>query len=152
MKLQTKPKWVIGIDPDCDRNGIAVYNTMIKELEDVKALSFIDLMQYIESFMENIGEDSYLIRLEAGWLCKKSNWHGQTGVVAQRISKNVGANHEVGRQIEKYLISKSFNYELIKPIGYSKLFIDAKVFKSVTKWEGITNGDSRSACAMVWGY
>jgi hypothetical protein len=152
MKLKEKPKWIIGIDPDCDRSGIAVYNTMINELEEVKALSLLDLFEYIKSFKENIGLDTYLIRLEAGWLEKKSNWHGGNNFVAQRIAKNVGSNHEVGRQIEKYLIQQKYNYELLKPLGYSNIFKDAEVFKQVTGWMKQTNEDSRASGAMVWGY
>lgn len=149
MKLLNKPKYIIGIDPDVDQSGIAIYDTELKQLTDVRSVPLFALCEQIDV---TVAGGNYLIRLEAGWLKKKSNWHGGKGAVAQCIAKQVGRNHEIGRQIEKYLIQQKYNYELLEPRGYSNIFKDAEFFKQVTGWTKQTNEDSRASCAMVWGY
>lgn len=149
MKLLNKPKYIIGIDPDVLKCGFSVYDTELKQLTDVRSVPLFALLEQIDVTVSN---GNYLIRLEAGWLSKKSNWHGGRDKVAQKIASQVGRNHEVGRQIEKYIIQQKYNYELLKPNGYSKIFKDAEYFKQVTGWSKQTNEDSRASCAMVWGY
>lgn len=149
MKLLNKPKLIIGIDPDVSKCGFAVYDTELKQLTDVRSVPLFALLEQIDV---TVACGNYLIRLEAGWLKKKSNWHGGSYSVAQCIAKQVGRNHEIGRQIEKYLIKQKYNYELLEPKGYSNIFKDADTFKQVTGWTKQTNEDSRASCAMVWGY
>lgn len=151
--MTNKYLYAIGVDPDVDRSGIAVYEILRNKLIVVDSLSLCDLFDSIINLKNTLDIDEFIVRLEAGWLQKKSNWHASMNqYTAQRIASNVGANHEIGRQIEKMLIRHNINYELLNPSGYSSFFKDAELFKRTTGWNEKTNNDSRSACAMVWGY
>ena len=116
----------IGIDPDVDRNGVAILFTVNRNfhLEGMKFWELIGVMQ------ENIDEGrTFFVRLEAGWLLPKSNWHGASSKFAgERIAKNVGANHQVGKLIEAWLVKNNVPYELVKPKGK----VSAEYFLSLT--------------------
>jgi hypothetical protein len=90
-------KIIIGIDPDTDKSGVAALLIGTKQLE-LETMKFFDLFKYLALHKDNIKE----VVVEAGWLNKKSNFHinpRQTKEAGERISKNVGANHETGRKI-----------------------------------------------------
>lgn len=135
----------IGIDPDTDKSGVAIYNTGTKKLKEVKALSFWDLIDELDSWTIPIH-----VIIEAGWLIKKSNWHtsqGQTKAVGETIAKNVGANHQVGKLIEKFCIQENIEYTLREPRGK----VTDETFKKLTKWTEKTNQDMRDAAMLVYG-
>ena len=69
----------IGIDPDVEKNGVALVERKTKKLE-VTTLTFSELMDYI-SFIKRVSESdgcTYRVVIEAGWL-NKSNWHLHRG-------------------------------------------------------------------------
>ena len=50
---------------------------------------------------------------------KKSNFHPtQLKLVGERIAKNVGANHQIGKLIEEYCIKYNIKYRLIRPTAH----------------------------------
>ena len=138
-----KPKYYIGIDPDTDKSGYAIWCTETKELE-----------LYTKSFSEIIIDFELLlvpieIVIEAGWLNKKSNWHNsKTMATASKIGKNVGANHQVGKCIAELCIAKSIPYRLVKPTSHKK---DHDTFCKITGYKGRTNQEKRDAAMLVYG-
>lgn len=133
----------IGIDPDCDKSGMAAWDTKKKELIWFKVMKFWDIYDIF------IREGQYLsVIVEAGWLSPKSNWHNerQGARLASRIGKNVGANHQVGKLIAEMCDYLKIPYQLVMPQGK----IDAKNFERIT---GIkkSNQDLRDAVMLVWG-
>jgi len=139
----------IGIDPDTNKSGFAVYNADSKRLTLVKSLKFPELINELERWEYRIIK----VRIEAGWLNAKSNFHssaGQTKAAGERIAKNVGRNQEVGKKIAEMCDYMGIEYELIKPIGTKN--IDSKTFAKITGWVGSTNQDSRDAAMLVWNY
>lgn len=130
----------IGVDPDIDKCGYAVWDTEDKSIEH-RTMSIVELFEDFKLWNVKIH-----VVLEAGWLINKSNWHGKTGVVAQQIAKRVGENHACGKIIEQYLKYHKISYQLVKPKGK----IDAKVFEKIT---GIkrSNQDVRDAVMLVYG-
>jgi hypothetical protein len=133
----------IGIDPDVDKSGFAVWDG--NNYIELTCLSLPDLMTALKAY-----HDEYLvmIRLEAGWLAKGLNWHA--GGLAS--ANAVGRNHEIGRQIEKYCKANGIAYTLVKPLGYSSCTHER--FCMITKWPKHirTNGDVRVAALLVYGY
>jgi len=143
MGVQGLREYYIGIDPDCIKSGVALWNSKLKKYEFIKALKFFDLLELINEY-----KDTAMVVLEAGWMNKKNNWHlSQNQFTAQRIAKNVGENHKVGKLIAEYLERIKIEHLLVVPkqkkISY-ELFL---------KYTGIKekNQDKRDAAMLVLG-
>lgn len=136
-------KCFIGIDPDVQKSGFAVWYK--KQFLELDCYDLPDLFEQLKYY-----NDQYQVkvRLEAGWLAKGLNWHnGGLG-----SANAVGRNHEIGRQIEKYCIKEKIPYELVKPLGYSKYTHDQ--FCKYTGWskKTKTNPETRVAGLLVYGF
>lgn len=142
-----KQKILIGIDPDCDKNGVCIYYARTYfELLNLRFFELFDKLNFLKG-CENLQIKVYL---EAGWL-NKSNWHkvinGNSAINAN-IGLRTGANHEVGRKIVEMCECLKIDYELIKP---KKSKVDAKTFKALTKYQQRTNQEQRDAAMLVFG-
>lgn len=141
----TKEKIYIGIDPDVDLCGIACWDAETKSFDYIKKMGFWDIIEEIKLW--NI--PLHLV-IEAGWLIKKSNFHThpkQGKRVGERIAKNVGSNHQIGKLLYEYCNRKKITVTLVKPQGKIK----AETFKNLTKWQTRTNQDMRDAAMLVFG-
>ena len=88
----------VAIDPDTQKSGVAFIEAATRKLE-VSALTFPELIDYLK-WAKRISTESgqtVLIAIEAGWLNSISNYHTAANRAGQRIAKNVGANHAVGK-------------------------------------------------------
>lgn len=140
-----KYEYLIGIDPDLDKSGVAHYSD--KSIQECTSLTMWDLFNHITHLCNklNAWKISYIVLLEAGHL-NKNTWHkgGRGG------SKNVGKGQAVGIIIEQFLKAHEINYKLVAPAGYSKFFKDEKLFQKETGWTERTNQDARAAAAIVF--
>lgn len=148
-----KHKIYIGIDPDVDKSGFAIWDANDKRFEEI---CLETLPEVFIRLVKLSNEHSVMVRLEAGWLLSKSNFstrnvYGSRGA-NERIAKNVGANHEIGKQIEKFCVAYNVPYELVKPLGYSAY--DHEHFCSLTRWplNVRTNSEKRVAGMLVYGF
>jgi hypothetical protein len=144
---------LIGIDPDIEKSGMALWNTDNKQLS-LFNLSFFELFDF---FKQNTVDK---VIIEAGWLNEKTNWHKgyynksknqfmQNSVaVNERISKHTGANHEIGKKIAEMCTYLNIKYELVVPKS-SK--IKTEYFQKIT---GIkkSNQEQRDAAMLVFGF
>lgn len=134
---------IVGIDPDIDKSGVAV-------LHDTKAIEMTTLT--FTKTLEFVRMNKPIIKcvyVEAGWLNKKSNWHGASNMsVAARVGKNVGENHATGK-----LLIQCIEAEGIKviPVQPTKTKLDAEQFDKLTKYKGRTNQEVRDAAMLIWG-
>jgi len=136
----------IGIDPDVDKNGMAIFNHEDSQLSlyefDLSDL-FMQLLKHKAICQKNKVE--LTVRLEAGHRVKRT-WQARTvGTI-----KNVGRNNEIGAQIEKFLVKHSFKHELVEPCGLSKYKHDQ--FCSITNWDKkkATNPEKRVAGLLAF--
>lgn len=94
---------VIGIDPDCDRSGVAVLDMGTMEMQ-VHAMTFPELVQYLTCLAaDGLDGMRILVVVEASWMTE-TNWHGRRGDgyrVAAKKGYSVGRNHETGRKISE---------------------------------------------------
>lgn len=107
----------IGIDPDVDKSGIAAWIDKKKYLK-IESMSFFDIYEGLRLLKEE--QIEIKVRIEAGWLNQKSNFHnrpGQSKRVGERIAKNVGSNHQVGKLIGEMCEHLGIEYEFVKPMG-----------------------------------
>ena len=102
---------ITGIDPDLDKNGIAIWNKEKSALE-LRSLTFFALLDFLKAEKENIK----IVKIEAGWLNQKSNFRfAKNKAISDRISKNVGENHAVGKLIVQMCQYLQIEYKLVKP-------------------------------------
>lgn len=94
---------IIGIDPDCDRSGVAVLDMGTRELQ-VHTMTFPELVQYLTCVAaDGVEGMRILVVVEASWKTE-TNWHGRRGDgyrIAAKKGYSVGRNHETGRKISE---------------------------------------------------
>jgi len=138
---------VIGIDPDAGKSGFAVWSYEGQRFKEIKSLSFFDIIDYLKANIYLVR----LVRIEAGWLNKKSNWHfGGIGRIGDKISLSIGKNQTVGKLIAEYCARMTILVEFVKPLGTK--FVTSEIFNQTTGWDKKTNQDSRDAAMLVWRY
>ena len=139
---------LVGVDPDVENNGVAICDKRCHSFSLVGNMRIFVLLDKIQELVD-AGED-VIVFIEAGWLVKKSNWHGhkkQKKSVGEKIAKNVGANHQVGKVIQEYCEVHNISYNLIRPQGKK----NAAEFKRITGYQGRTNSEMRDAAMLVFG-
>ena len=93
---------VIGIDPDAEKNGVAMLQRAGREIEAM-ALNFPDTLEYLRyahAQSKTAGRTMRVV-IEAGWL-NKTHWHvgyRDSAQAAAAKGNAVGRNHETGRKI-----------------------------------------------------
>lgn len=139
--------YLIGVDPDVKASGFAVWNTETKKIEVFDKLPITKLTAKLKSF----ATIDCIVYIEAGWLNKKSNYHyakGQSKYAGEKIAKNVGANHQVGKIILEFCKEFGLKVELVQP---KKSKVGTKLFKNITGITATINQDVRDAVMLVYG-
>ncbi len=109
----------IGIDPDVDKNGVALLDHAEAEMQ-AYALTFADTLDFLRLWQlhcQDTGKGLTVV-IEAGWL-NKSNWHllpRDTKAVAAAKGNNAGRNHETGRKLSEMCLHWGIPFELVKPL------------------------------------
>ena len=144
-----KHKVLIGIDPDVTKSGYARLNKNDDSFI-LRNLTFFELYDTLLYYHMKNPDCEVEVFIEAGWL-NKSNWHtsGKMSVaLAAQIGQRTGANHETGKKIVEMCEYLNLKYTLVKP---TKSKVDAKEFKTLTKYEGRTNQEQRDAAMLIVG-
>lgn len=148
---------IIAIDPDKDKSGVAYLKPQTRQLE-VANLSFPDLLEYLQHAREVRDEtgETVIVVVEAGWMVRKSNFHEAQGHRAEKIAKDVGANHETGRKIiemcKHYGIQVTGHAPLVKCWKGKDRKITHEELASFTGLMGRTNQDARDAALLAWTF
>ena len=109
--------FVIGIDPDCEKNGVAIVSPATRLL-NCECLTFAETIAYLRFFKRNMEEKSrnYIIVIEAGWL-NRSNWHTHGNAkLAAAIGRSTGMNHQTGILLAQMCDYYKIPYKLQKPL------------------------------------
>ena len=148
---------IIGIDCDVTKSGVAYLEVATRRLE-VSALTFPQLLDYLQNVAldSDVKGYSVVVVVEAGWLNKISNYHTAASRGGQRIAKNVGSNHEVGKKIVE--MCRHYGLEVIeqKPLKKCWKGKDGKITHEeiayFTGLTGTTNQEMRDAALICWNY
>ncbi|MBR5276833.1 MAG: hypothetical protein IKU35_06835 [Bacteroidaceae bacterium] len=158
-----KVDYVIGIDPDVEKNGVAFLECATKRLE-VTSLTFPDLLDFLRSTQRQaeVLQKNLRVIIEAGWL-NKAHWHLTSKDSKQSAAAKgnaAGRNHEVGRKIAEICEHWQLPYELIKPLalktGGVNLWkgkegkITHEELSAFTGITGKTNQEGRDAALIAW--
>ena len=135
-------KLIIGVDPDVDGKGFAIYEDGV--LTEFKILSLIHLYQFIEMVEYPIYEiEVHIEDLHSNKGC----WTGGGSGGA----RNVGRCEQMQLEVER--VFKHFNIKVVRhkvSSRWKKGPAALKEFKQVTGWKGRSNEDTRSAA--YFGY
>ncbi|MBR8725513.1 hypothetical protein ACTMKN_11015 [Bacteroides pyogenes] len=148
---------IIAIDPDREKSGVAFLKPSIRQIE-VSNLAFPALLDYLQYAKEKAGvaKETLVVVVEAGWMVRKSNFHEAQGCRAEKIAKDVGANHEAGRKIiemcKHYRIEVVQHPPLIKCWKGKDRKITHEELVSFTGLIGRTNQDARDAALLAWSF
>lgn len=150
---------IIGIDPDCDKSGVAFLETSTKKLElsNLTFAQLLDYMQFVKKQHLETGE-TVLFVVEAGYL-NKSNWHvkgNDNSRVASFKGNSTGRNHEVARKIIE--MAKHYGLEVIEARPLKKCWrgpegkITHDELAYFTGISGRTNQETRDSALLAWNY
>lgn len=163
MKRQNY-RYIVAIDPDCDKSGVAYVDTTNGKVL-VSKLTFPEIIRFIKH-MNEYKEDPYLsnhdfkVVIEAGWL-NQGNWHlGKDKYMsasrAAAIGRKVGLNHQTGILLSQMCEDMMIPTELQIPYRKTWQGKDGKITQE--EIEQITghpklprmNQDQRDALLIAW--
>ena len=128
----------IGIDPDVEKNGVAIKHDGKLTLHNLKFFELFDLLKTYPNAQ---------VVIEGGWL-NKSNWHTKrngSAALNAKIGNHTGANHEVGRKIVEMCEYLDIDYRVVRP---TKSKVKSDLFHKIT---GIkkSNQEQRDAAMLI---
>ena len=140
-------KYIIGIDPDSDRHGVAVY--VDGKLHKMLGFTLIELWTHISV----LGSDDIEVHME--------NVCGNNAAFQKKGIHNARAGNNVARSLGKCQQSQVELERLFKHMGIkvvlhpiSKNWKDSKIgkkaFEHYTGWSKQSNEDTRSAAYFGW--
>jgi len=143
-----KTKYVIGVDPDCKKSGVAVYNNgKLIAIENLTILDFIELCKNLSD------KEATTFVIEDGNMISGLYSRNKFGnkAVQNKISERVGANKQ--RATDLIEIVKHYNIKLIRQKPRKGNSADKKpMFEKVTGWKKQSNPETRSAAFFGYFY
>lgn len=153
----SRPDYVIGIDPDVERNGYALLDMETHKviIETVALPALIDMVDSVQS--SALATDKRLtVFVEAGWLVH-SNWHlgfRDSKANAAAKGKSVGRNHQRGMDICELLTYRGISVVQVPPLKKVWRGPDRKITQEeLTAIVGPvkrTNQEGRDAALLAW--
>ena len=140
-------KLIIGVDPDVDGKGFAIYEDGV--LIELRPCSLIELYHYISMFRYNT--ELHIEDLCANKSSAFSHRKDDPLAVKFKKSESVGRCKQMQLEVEK--VAEHFNIKIVRhkvSSRWKKGPAALKEFKQVTGWKGRSNEDTRSAA--YFGY
>lgn len=146
-------RYVIGIDPDCEKSG---YGIVDRENGDVVTLGACDFPTLLD-ILRVWGREAS-VYIEGGWL-NQGNWHllgRMSAARAAAIGRSVGRNHQTGMLIEQMARRQGYDVRVVKPLRKHWRGKDGKItaeeLETVTGYHGRSCQDARDAALLAWVY
>lgn len=158
-KKTKRNAFYIGIDPDTDKNGIALLDTETRKLT-IQQLSFAHTLEYIKkqyALFTLSNKEGFKVIIEAGWM-NKGNWHiqrwdGRAASAAKGVDqgRNEQTSRLLGEMMEYYNIPYEFKRPLPKCWSGSNRKITREELEEVTAQTlGRQNQEGRDAALLAW--
>lgn len=154
-----KYDYILAIDPDCDKSGVAMLRT--DKYLACECYSFPKLLDYLKFChkMASSGDNRLIVIVEAGWL-NESHWHinKRDGVYkAAAMGNAVGRNHETGRKIVEMCRHYEIKVEEVRPLKKIWSGRDGKISQDeirqfIPGFPVRTNQEVRDAALLAWNY
>jgi hypothetical protein len=151
------PDYIIGIDPDINKSGVAELKVAGHEM-DTFSISFPDLLDYLQrmALFESRTGTKVLVVIEASWHIS-TNWHTKRGDnvrTAARKGKDAGRCHEVGRKIVE--CARHYGLEVKEQLQFKKIWKgpDGKItheeISAFIRMGARSNQETRDAALLAW--
>lgn len=156
--LQPTSHYTIGIDPDVEKNGVAIVEKETRHLE-CAALTFAQTLDYLQWVAKRSAEAEAAVKVfvEAGWL-NRTNWHlskwdNRGQVVAKGVSQ--GRNEQVSRLLGEMCEAYGLQWEWQKPLrkvwsGPNRKITHDELCAVTGLVCGRTNQEMRDAALIAW--
>ena len=153
----TKYDYILAIDPDTDKSGVAFLTISEKKVNEIFTAAFPQLLGYFQRI--DLEYPKVIVIVEAGWL-NESNWHVNkfdTKSSAAAKGNAVGRNHETGRKIIEMAKHYGMTVEAVKPLrkfwkGPDNKITHEQLAYFVPGIPGRTNQEMRDAALLCWDY
>ncbi|MEG0468242.1 MAG: hypothetical protein RR551_08205 [Mucinivorans sp.] len=150
---------VIGIDPDVDKNGVAILYPHTKDIT-THQMTFPELvgcLLQLRARSDANPELSMVVVVEAGYL-NLSNWHakGKSTKIAAAIGNHTGRNHQVARLIIQ--MAHSYGLDVVEKSPLRKCWKgkDGKItheeLAAFTRLVDRNNQEERDAALIAWNF
>ena len=173
MAFDRKIGYVIGIDPDISRNGLAIISKSRRELE-VYYTNFPETLEkvkevyqkWVEQYKET-APNSFMVYVEAGWL-NKGNWHvteSRNGhfspsAWAAAVGKSDGECSAVSKKLIECFEYYGIPVTPMKPlrkcwhgpdrkITHEELLNELRIYKVQHNLGKRSNSEKRDACLLA---
>ena len=155
--MRSKADYIIGIDPDTDKSGIAQVRVAGREVELFSA-SFPELLDYLQRMRQKELTEGVkvMVVVEASWRIS-TNWHTKRGE-SVRVSASKGIDQgrcaEVGRKIVE--CARYYGLDVKEQLPLKKIWKgpDGKItdeeIKVFIPIKGRTNQETRDAALLAW--
>jgi hypothetical protein len=140
---------IIGIDPDSDKHGVAIFHS--DGLFMLKRLSLMDIHDELIRLNPNRLEPNIEIHIEDVCGVSYSGFHykqEESQEVKAKKSENVGMCKQAQKEVER--LAERRNIKVVKHKISKCWKKDKKQFELVTGWKGRSNEDTRSAAYFGW--
>ena len=156
--IRTKLNYFIGIDPDVEKNGVAIVEKETRHLE-CAALTFAQTLDYLQWVAKRAAESgaSVKVYVEAGWM-NRTNWHlskwdNRGQVVVKGVSQ--GRNEQVSRLLGEMCEAYGLSWQFLKPFrkvwgGRDRKITHDELCAVTGLMYGRTNQEMRDAALIAW--
>ena len=138
-------KIIIGIDPDSEAHGVAVYDE--GSLSRLECLTLMQLFELIKFYKEVGAQTEQSIEIHIENVCGQNSAFKKKGIANQKagtaINRSIGMCQQAQIEVERmaeWLEVKVVRHRISK--SWKK---DKSIFEKFTKWKGRSNEDTRSA-------
>lgn len=137
---------VIGIDPDSDKHGVAIYRS--GALTELMAMNLVELRCWIDLQAPSTNMIFSIENVLAQNFVYSRNAHAKKSV-QNNIALKVGRCQHSQTELIRELEHQGIEYVLHKP-GARSWAKNKKVFEQRTGWLGRSNEDTRAAAYYGW--
>lgn len=121
----SRPRYIIGIDPDIERTGVALVDREARRLEYAGALTFTDCVKYLDGIAAMYPNEQVEVVIEDS--DTSTNWHVQKLMangqplrsklyLAAAIGRSAGLCHATARHLREYAESCGLRVRMQKPL------------------------------------
>ena len=164
MKM-SRPRYIIGIDPDVDRTGVALVDREGRRLEYAGALTFADCVKYLDGIAAMYPSEDVEVVIEDS--DTSTNWHygsilfdkrlamDQKMRKAAAIGRSAGLCHATARHLREYAESCGLRVVMQRPLKKCWKGKDGKItqVEAAQFMPGLPkrcNQEVRDAALLVW--
>jgi hypothetical protein len=152
---ENKYDYIIGIDPDSDKSGVALLNVQTRTFEFVRALTFVDCIKFLDSLAAR--ELQVLIVIEDSDVSTAfRSLYGKKPAVVFAMGRSVGKCHACFEHLLQYAESVGLTTYRQPPL--QKIWgthRDSKISQQELKYQNVsgiptrTNPEMRDACLLA---